>query len=68
MPVGKVRAHLLKHFDRNRDKHISLADGPVVNGAYGTLDFPIDSETGRRSLRLRIMNGSLYLRDVTTLF
>jgi hypothetical protein len=68
VPLGGVREYLLKHFDRNRDKHISKADGLAVRAGVGSLTFPIDPQTGKRSLDLRLVNSRLYLPDVVTLF
>ena len=68
IPLGTVREYLLKHFDTNRDKHISKADGPTFLANGESLTFPVDPSTGKRSLELRVVNRRLYLPDVTTLF
>lgn len=63
-----TRAYLLKHFDRNKDKHITLADGPFVKSGYRTLEFVYDEQTGHRSIECSFAGYGLYFYDVTTLF
>ena len=63
-----MREYLLKHFDTNRDKHISKADGPTFRADGSSLTFPINPSTGKRSLTLHVHDLRLYLPDVTTLF
>lgn len=68
VPLGTVREYMLKHFDTNRDKHISKADGPTFLANRDSLTFPVDPSTGKQSLEFRTVSGRLYLQDVTTLF
>lgn len=66
--LGGVREYALKYFDANRDRHVNLADGPRVLPNGDRLDFPINPLTGKRSLKIYLLQSDLYLPDVTTLF
>ena len=39
--LGTQRDYLLKHFDTNRDKHISKADGETYLANGDNLTFPV---------------------------